>query len=156
MTARPARRAARFASTVFCGTRSATVSSHTSTGISRRAAKAPTSTTLAHLALPAARAMASASMSRAPASRRRSRAFSGIEAAPVSTGRGRMATSLTMSEPPSLSWGRLRRASVVSKATTTSAYPASDTMDFTSSPTRTTVVTAPPRWAMPWISDTFT
>ena len=26
---------------------------------------------------------------------------------------GRMATSLTMSEPPSLSWGRLRRASVV-------------------------------------------
>ena len=34
-------------------------------------------------------------------------AFPGIEAAPVSTGRGRMATSLTMSEPPSLSWGSM-------------------------------------------------
>ena len=67
----------------------------------------------------------------------------------MSTGKGLMASSFTMSAPPSASWGRLRRASVVSKATMMSAQPGSDTMDCTASPMRTTVVTAPPRWAMP-------
>ena len=67
-----------------------------------------------------------------------------------------MASSATSRRPPSLRNGRLRRASVVSKDTTTSAQPGSVTMERTSSPKRTTVVTAPPRWAMPWISDTLT
>ena len=74
MKARPARRAARFASTVLAGTRAATVDSQASAGKSSRAESAPSSTTLEVLALPASRAMAAAGTSSAPASSRSARA----------------------------------------------------------------------------------
>ena len=79
-----------------------------------------------------------------------------MAACPMSTGSGWMASSDTRRWPPARTFGRLRRASVVSKATTQSAHPGSLTIDRTPSlPKRTTVVTAPPRCDMPWISDTF-
>ncbi len=54
------------------------------------------------------------------------------------------------------SWESALDDSVVSKETRQSTAPASATMVVTFSPYRTTVVTAPPRCAMPCISDTFT
>ncbi len=81
---------------------------------------------------------------------------SGMDALPVSTLAGLMSSSFTTSVPPCLSDGSARSASIFSKAIAMSASPSPMTMDATSEPMAIMVETAPPRWAMPWISETLT
>ena len=66
------------------------------------------------------------------------------------------AASFTNAVPPFARMPALRRASSLSNETSTSAVPSWMMGEATDAPKRTWLVTEPPRWAMPWISDFLT
>ena len=75
---------------------------------------------------------------------------------PEDTVTGTRQRSFTTAVPSFASTPELRSASILSKATRMSAVPSWMIGEATDAPKRTWLVTDPPRWAMPWISDFFT
>ena len=122
----------------------------------RAVESAPTSTTFVLRGLPTSRAICPAGIFTAPSPSKAPSTSSGISKVPMATLTGTMTSSFTKRVPPSRRNSCARSASIDSKATTTSAQPGSATIESTFLPMRTTVETEPPRWLMPWISETLT
>ena len=138
---------------VFGGTQASTAASHASCVKLSPAANAPSSAMLTDLGASHSAATARASNSSTRPRLRSSASIpSGYSAAPIFTVTGSIFWLLTTMRPPSRRKGSARAASISSKATIASASPSVTSGESTFSPTRTCVITSPPRCDMPCTS----